>query len=313
MRQNTPFTPWLDWLDDQFEQMLAHSIRLARIHSASLDAAGVNRVGEQVLRFCDVLGGTSEVLALSPCVIADPQGNKQPVELGNLIRIRKRPAAPCQILLCAQLDTAGPADHPVQTTTRLEAPGLDDEILRGPGVANLKGGILVMIKALQALERSPWADRIGWEILLTPDEELGSPASAARIADAAKSKRLALGFKPCCPALPLRQRNNLILGPFGHPAQPRLEQLRQDAARSLGLLPPALPAAGLRARSLPCPLLDQLGVVGGNIGQADEYLQVISLVERAKLCALLLMTLASAEDLSWLEEEHVDYPTAQLC
>jgi hypothetical protein len=51
---------------------------------------------------------------------------------------------------------------------------LDADRLNGPGVADLKGGLLVMWLALSALERSPHRDRIGWEVLFNPDEEIGS-------------------------------------------------------------------------------------------------------------------------------------------
>ncbi len=34
-----------------------------------------------------------------------------------------------------------------------------------------------MLKALEAFERSPWANELGWEALINPDEEIGSPGS----------------------------------------------------------------------------------------------------------------------------------------
>ena len=44
-----------------------------------------------------------------------------------------------------------------------------------------------MLTALEALERSPYAGRIGWDLFLNPDEELGSPGSSPLI------ERLAAG------------------------------------------------------------------------------------------------------------------------
>ena len=81
--------------------------------------------------------------------------------------------APVQVFLCAHMDTVFPSDHPFQTITQLE-----DDIINGPGVADLKGGIVVMFKALEAFERSPLQDQLGWEILFNPDEEVGSPSSS---------------------------------------------------------------------------------------------------------------------------------------
>ncbi|WP_027858591.1 hypothetical protein [Marinobacterium jannaschii] len=315
MRQITPFTPWLDWLDDQFEAMLEKTIRLARIDSRSGDATGVNRVGELVRDLLSGLGATSEVFALnpdrgifqSPCVLADPQGNEQPSGQGQLIRLCQRPQAPRQVLLVAQLDTACPATQPFQAVTRLEDDAVAGEILRGPGVAHLKGGIMVMIKALQALERTPWASQIGWELLLIPDGEQPSAATSAFITDASTRHQLMLGFNPVA-------ADAAIDCPPPDTGGGAMQQWLNDTARSLGIFRP-LAAAGADVAwpRVTLPQIRNLGVVGGNIRSSDEYMQVLSLTERAKLSALLLMKLAAAGELSWLEETDADYPTAQLC
>jgi glutamate carboxypeptidase len=64
----------------------------------------------------------------------------------------------------------------------------------------MKGGIAVMLAALKAVESSPIADRIGYEVVINSDEEVGSPASAALLAHAAQGKRAALTYEPA--ALP---------------------------------------------------------------------------------------------------------------
>jgi len=56
-----------------------------------------------------------------------------------------------------------------------------------------------MIKALAALERSPWADQIGWQILFNPDEEIGSQGSAGLIIDAAEKCDLGMIYEPSFP------------------------------------------------------------------------------------------------------------------
>ena len=73
-------------------------------------------------------------------------------------------------------------------------------MLNGPGVADMKGGIAVMIAALKAVEQNQLASRIGYEIVINSDEEVGSPASAALLARAARGKRAALTYEPA--ALP---------------------------------------------------------------------------------------------------------------
>jgi glutamate carboxypeptidase len=73
-------------------------------------------------------------------------------------------------------------------------------VLGGPGVADMKGGIAVMLAALNAFEASPGAGRLGYEVIINSDEEVGSPGSAGLLAKAAQGKRAALTYEPA--ALP---------------------------------------------------------------------------------------------------------------
>jgi glutamate carboxypeptidase len=89
------------------------------------------------------------------------------------------------------MDTVYGADHSFQ---RLE--WLGSKVLRGPGVADMKGGLAVLLAALEAVEASPEAARIGYEVVINSDEEVGSPGSAALLAEAARGKRAALTYEP---------------------------------------------------------------------------------------------------------------------
>jgi glutamate carboxypeptidase len=60
----------------------------------------------------------------------------------------------------------------------------------------MKGGLLVMLAALSALEASGPGDQLGWEVLLTPDEETGSHGSRALFTAAAARHHLGLVFEP---------------------------------------------------------------------------------------------------------------------
>ncbi|WP_370278058.1 hydrolase [Pontibacterium sp.] len=190
----TNFTPWIEWLDAQYDEMLAKTIELAEINSGTLNADGVNKVRELLTEYCQVLDGEVEVVPVAPYEHLGSNGEIETFPLGDALRIRKRPEAPLQIFFCGHMDTVFAIDHPFQ-----QVKWLDDETLNGPGVADLKGGILVMIKALQALERSPYAEQIGWEILFNPDEEIGSPGSAPLIEDAAKRVHLGMIYEPSFP------------------------------------------------------------------------------------------------------------------
>jgi glutamate carboxypeptidase len=64
----------------------------------------------------------------------------------------------------------------------------------------MKGGIAVMLHALLAFEASAAASSLGYDVLINSDEETGSLASAALIAELAAGKLAALTYEPA--ALP---------------------------------------------------------------------------------------------------------------
>ena len=135
----------------------------AGINSGSDHPAGLSRIAEVLGDACREL--TPEV-ALEPL---DAAGRVA-------VRARLRSTAPIQILCSGHFDTVYGATHPFQGTTVIEG-----DRLNGPGVADMKGGLVVMLAALAAFEQTPAAGQLGWEILLTPDEETGSQASRSLI------------------------------------------------------------------------------------------------------------------------------------
>jgi glutamate carboxypeptidase len=123
---------------------------------------------------------------------------------GRMLRVRLRPDAPVQILFSGHYDTVYGANHPFQLCTRR-----DTNILNGPGVADMKGGLMIMLAALQSFAESPQANKIGGEVLLSPDEETGSVASKAILEAAAKRHRFGLVFEPG------RENGNLVRARMG--------------------------------------------------------------------------------------------------
>ncbi len=108
------------------------------------------------------------------------------------LRASMRPEAPIRILCSGHYDTVfdtGSAFQSAQLSS-------DGKRLNGPGVADMKGGIVTMLAALAAFEKTSGASNIGWTVLLTPDEETGSAASAPVIAAAAQDHNLGLVFEP---------------------------------------------------------------------------------------------------------------------
>jgi glutamate carboxypeptidase len=110
------------------------------------------------------------------------------------LRIRMRPEAPTRFAFSGHFDTVFEASDAFQRCQWLDAARLN-----GPGVSDMKGGIVVMLAALQAFEATPHARQVGWEVLLTPDEEVGSRGSAPLFAEAAKRNHFGFVFEPARP------------------------------------------------------------------------------------------------------------------
>lgn len=166
----------------------------ANINSGSHNLEGLARFTSAVEAQFAPLGASLHRHDLPPMETIDSKGNVVRSELGKAIRLVKRPDAPVRVLLGIHLDTVYSAQSPFQQTTRL-----NDTTLRGPGVTDAKGGLVVLLTALRALEQIDLANQIGWEVLLNPDEEIGSPGSAQLWLDAAKRNHAALLFEPALP------------------------------------------------------------------------------------------------------------------
>ncbi|MFI5344377.1 MAG: hydrolase, partial [Chlamydiales bacterium] len=137
------------------------------------------------------LEGVMQELVLPSYAIIDERGNKTSVPLGKALHITKRSDAPIKILLGGHMDTVYSKNSSFQKVIEI-----DEKKLGGPGVCDMKGGIAVLLIALQALEKSPYASKIGWEVIINPDEEIGSPGSFEIFERAAKRNQLGLLFEP---------------------------------------------------------------------------------------------------------------------
>jgi len=184
----------LDWIDTQLARMVEFVTTWSGINTGSHHLPGLEHFAITLATEFGPLGGAMEMIDLPAQEIIDGNGRIACKKLGRAIRITKRTSAPCQVLLAIHYDTVFAADHHFQTATML-----DSNTLRGPGVADAKGGLVVLLHALLALERSDLATKLGWEILLTPDEEIGSPGSSELFTQAAERNDVGLVFEPALP------------------------------------------------------------------------------------------------------------------
>lgn len=162
----------------------------AETPSGSEDLDGLARMAEKIHDAFASLPGEKELITPPP--VKDLVGGLLPA--GPVYRHRRRPDAPVRVLLSGHMDTVYGPDHPFKRCS-IPEPG----VLRGPGVADMKGGLLIMRHALDVLEASPHAERLGWEVLINADEEIGSPASLGLLRESARRNTVGMVFESALP------------------------------------------------------------------------------------------------------------------
>jgi len=177
------------------EPMLDQVLAWSAVNSGSRNLGGLERMADLLADAFAALPGALRLENAAPVESVDPGGKTVNIPHGRHLHLTVRPTAPVQLLLTGHMDTVFAEDHAFQETR-----WLDDGVLNGPGVADMKGGLSVMLAALKAVENSRSAERIGYEVVINSDEEVGSPASAALLAQAATGKHAALTYEPA--ALP---------------------------------------------------------------------------------------------------------------
>jgi glutamate carboxypeptidase len=176
------------------QPMLDQVQNWSAVNSGSDNLDGLSATAKMLADAFSVLPGDVAFVDPEPVdrVLAD--GSIKTVAHGQHLMVTVRPDAPTQLLFTGHMDTVFPADHEFQ-----QLRWLNDEVLNGPGVADMKGGISVMLAALRAVELSASISRTGYQILINSDEEVGSPSSAKLIAELAQSKLAALTYEPALP------------------------------------------------------------------------------------------------------------------
>ncbi|MEM6333969.1 MAG: hydrolase [Planctomycetota bacterium] len=183
-------------LRDAAQAMRDEVIQLANTNSGTRNLPGVERIAAHAAQRLAALGAAVTREPLPAIEEIDDQGHPQPWQTVPALTARVRPDAPRRALLNIHLDTVFAQDHPFQQVT----PQPDGRLI-GPGVADAKGGLVVMLHALEAFERlpTPTRDRIGWTVALNPDEEIGSPASTPLLRELAADHHLGLVYEPALP------------------------------------------------------------------------------------------------------------------
>ncbi|MCP4204556.1 MAG: M20 family metallopeptidase [bacterium] len=180
------------WIETHNGEALELLERVVDINSGTMNFAGVREVGEIFAAELEDLGFQTEWLdgvsfGRAGHLIArwSVRQSAQPPDNRGVERIH--------FLLIGHLDTVFEQDSPFQSYELL-----DGNRASGPGTTDMKGGDVVLIQALRALEAIGALDEVDVTVVMTGDEERsGRPLEAARavLVDSAKVADVAIGFE----------------------------------------------------------------------------------------------------------------------
>ena len=107
------------------------------------------------------------------------------------ITFSKYPKASKRCLLSIHLDTVFNPTSSFQIFKRLP-----NNQASGPGVIDAKGGIVILFNTLALLEQSKLNETLGWTVVISTDEEIGSPYSKELLTQLGPKHDFALVFEP---------------------------------------------------------------------------------------------------------------------
>jgi glutamate carboxypeptidase len=168
-------------VDAEYERSITLLEKLVNQNSGTMNFSGVKIVGDMMRAELEPLGFKVEWIDMAKA------GRS-----GHLVATKAGKKGAKRLLLIAHLDTVFEADSPFQTFVR------NGEQAIGPGAGDDKGGMVVIVSALRAMQAAGTLKEASIEIHMTGDEEdAGDPIDITRapLIAAGKTADVALDFE----------------------------------------------------------------------------------------------------------------------
>lgn len=175
------------------QRMLETTVRLSDINSGSWNRDGIASVQSLLAELFEPLSDSYEARQGADISRMDDSGDEVLFTPNPIQIFRARPQAPLQLVMTGHSDTVFPRESRFQTCHT------DGDLLRGPGTADMKGGLVVLAEALRWLDQSPWRDQFGFTVIISPDEETGSLSSAPVLMELARGAHYGMTYEPALP------------------------------------------------------------------------------------------------------------------
>jgi glutamate carboxypeptidase len=184
----------LSALDDRAPAMREAVLDWSAINSGTGNLAGLERTAAAILPRFEAAGFEAATLPPAGVTEIDAKGRESRIERGPVHLLTANPRANRRVLMTGHLDTVFPEGSHFQ-----EPVDRGDGTLHGPGVADMKGGVCVMLEAASAFLKTPYAEHLGIDVVLNSDEETGSHASAHVLHERALRADVGLVYEPALP------------------------------------------------------------------------------------------------------------------
>ena len=165
-------------------EMLSRTRGWSAHNTGSLNTEGLRRFAPKLADAFSALEADIQLVQGPGFEAVGADGKTTETHSGPIVEISSRPEAPIQVVMSGHYDTVFSPGVFESVTD------LPDGRVNGPGMADMKGGICVMLEALKAFEAGKLKDRLGYRIVLTPDEEIGNFSSAESLRRAASAGAL---------------------------------------------------------------------------------------------------------------------------
>jgi glutamate carboxypeptidase len=187
-RLTAPEAALATWIDARRDEMLAELRAHVSMNTGTGNIAGIDAYRRVVERELQAIGFSTRTVPNPSTPILTCSGGNMAFADNLVAELRGNNDE--RIFLNGHMDTVFPAMDEFQA---LEV--LDDGSLRGPGVLDMKGGILVMLYALRALNAAELLDDAYITVALNSDEEIGSLGSRRLIEQLAREHSVGLIFE----------------------------------------------------------------------------------------------------------------------
>ena len=168
------------WLESREDEMLELLERITNINSGTLNKAGVDELASLFNSELISLGFSISTLPGDLIEMPSCPGSNYNIDVtDHILATNVGQQGGEKLLLMGHLDTVFPLSSPFQTFSR------EGDIMFGPGVADMQGGLVVMLYTLKALQEFDELEDMNITVLLNSDEEIGSLSSRKYIEEQA--------------------------------------------------------------------------------------------------------------------------------